>query len=100
MAMSLNEEDRQWIKEQLKEDRLWMTDQLKDMASQLMDWHQKQLAEGLAGLEARLTTAIDRRIGSLDMRQRGTSAEVVSLRLDMDDLKDRMAKLEGHAPPQ
>jgi hypothetical protein len=81
--MRLDAEDRQWILDTLEENPNRVYDRLGEM-------------------ENRLTTVINRRFGSLDMRQRGTSADIAALRMEMDDLKDRMGRLEGTslAPPE
>ena len=74
MIMSLDQEDRQWILD-------------------VLEANFQRVDEKLTSMENRLTTVINRRFGSLDMQQRANAANIASLRLDIDDLKDRMLRL-------
>ena len=92
MAMSMDHEDRQWILDILEVNFQRVDRKFDEM--------KVELKAEMTSMENRLTTVINRRFGSLDMQQRANAANIASLRLDIDDLKDRMLRLEGHPPPE
>jgi hypothetical protein len=66
--MSLTEEDKRWIREQFE------------------------------GVETRLLTEFHKWASPNEARQRSHSASLCALEVEVEDLRDRVTKLEGHSP--
>jgi hypothetical protein len=112
--MSLTSEDRQWISQQLGEQRQWISQQLgeqRQWISQQFEeerqWTNRQiervesrlLAE-LERVETRLLTEFHKWASPSEARARTHAAAIRALDLEMEQLSDRMDKLEKDRPPE
>ena len=81
--MSLTDEDRQWIREQMRgqlnENRLWIREQLE-------------------ALETRLLTEFHKWASPTEMRLRSHSATLRALDLELESVSDRVKILEERKP--
>ena len=117
MKMSLTGEDKQWIEQGRAEDRRWFEQaRAEDRRSfeQLLDHRfriERQWVEGrleeqkravneqIEHAETRLLTAFHQWASPTDARLRTHAATLRALDLEMEELDDRMKKLESDRPP-
>ena len=78
--MSLTDEDKTWITEQLREEKNRITE---------------QLTEQLRTVETSLLTEFHKWASPSEARQRTHTATLRAIDLEMESLSERVAKLEG-----
>ena len=78
--MSLTDDDKTWIAEQLREEKTRLTE---------------QLTEQLRTVETSLLTEFHKWASPSEARQRTHTAALRAIDLEMESLSERVAKLEG-----
>jgi hypothetical protein len=76
------------------DDRSWITEQLRTMESQF----QKYVDERVEITETKLLTAFHNWASPSDARQRTHAAALRAIDLEMESLSERVGKLEGQKP--
>jgi hypothetical protein len=93
--MSLDDQDKQWISEQLErirlDERQWISEPLERMRLSERQW----ISEQLEGLETKLLTEFHKWASATDARQRTHAAAIRAMDVEMEAFDDRLKKLEG-----
>jgi hypothetical protein len=89
--MSLTDEDKTWITEQLREEKNWITEQLREEKNRITE----QLTEQLRTVETSLLTEFHKWASPSEARQRTHTATLRAIDLEMESLSERVSKLEG-----
>jgi hypothetical protein len=99
--MSLTDEDKTWITEQLRgylrEDRAWTTEQLRDTNSRITEYlreDRNRIMEEIRTVETSLLTEFHKWASPSEARQR-THAALRAIDLEMEALSERVSELEG-----
>jgi hypothetical protein len=100
--MSLTDEDKTWITEQLRgylrEDRAWTTEQLRDTNSRITEYlreDRNRIMEEIRTVETSLLTEFHKWASPSEARQRTHAAALRAIDLEMEALSERVSKLEG-----
>jgi len=85
--MSLTDEDKTWITEQLRDDRNWTKEYLRE--------ERNRITEEIRAVETSLLTEFHKWASPSEARQRTHAAALRAIDLEMESLSERVAKLEG-----
>jgi hypothetical protein len=93
--MSLTDEDKDWITEQLRvhfgAERDWITEQIRVRLGAERDW----ITEQIRTVETSLLTEFHKWASPSEARLRTHAAALRAIDLEMESLTERVAKLEG-----
>ena len=97
--MSLTNEDKAWITEQLRKvesvDKAWITEQLRKVETVDKAW----ITEQLRTVETALLTEFHKWASPTEARQRTHAAALRAIDLEMESLSDRVTKVESKQSP-
>jgi hypothetical protein len=96
--MSLTDEDKTWIAEQLRDYTNWITGYLREDRNRITEYlreDRNRITEEIRAIETSLLTEFHKWAAPSEARQRTHAAALRAIDLEMEALSERVAKLEG-----